>query len=122
MDKKLGIEKKEDYMLIIFPPCNSVDEVKMEINEMYDAIKAEKPAKLLVDMTSTKKKFKVEEMWDIALSVWDKEVRHLKIALVSSEESAYPERFFQNMMREFDINLMRFTVNKNEAAEWLLGD
>ncbi|MBN2368248.1 hypothetical protein JXC34_04465 [Candidatus Woesearchaeota archaeon] len=118
MDKPVS-ESKGQYVVITFPSCSSVDDIKKNIDWMFDVIGKQEYSKVLVDMTSTKKKFRVEELWDIALSIWDKGIRHPKIALVSSRESAYDERFFQHMMQEFDINLIRFTLDKEVAVEWL---
>ena len=119
--EQFSIEKKDDYLLVTFPPYRSVCQIESCITAMYDAVDEHKYCKLLIDLRATHKQVPIMEMYELCLYLVSK-FGHLnaKIAALASPEAAYPDRFGENVVRNRGLDLIRFVGTMQEAQDWLL--
>jgi len=117
----LSIEQKDDYLLITFPPYQSVSTAQSHIEAMYNAVDEYHCHKLLIDLRATKKKVPIMEMYELCLYLVSKfGPIHPKIAALASPEAVYPDRFGENVVRNRGLDLIRFAGDMQEAIDWLL--
>ncbi|MDO8302393.1 MAG: hypothetical protein Q7T18_04035 [Sedimentisphaerales bacterium] len=117
----LSIEKKDEYLLITFPPYRSVPQAESYIEAMFDAVDEHNCRKLLIDLRATRRQVPVMELYELCIYLVGKfGPVHAKIAVVASPEAAYPDRFGENVVRNRGLNLIRFVGNTQEALNWLL--
>jgi hypothetical protein len=119
--QQFSIKKKDEYLLITFPPYRSVQQAELHIAAMYDAVDEYNCRKLLIDLRATQKKVPIMELYELCLYLVSKfGPLHAKIAALASPEAVYPDRFGENVVRNRGLDLIRFVGNMQEAQEWLL--
>jgi len=119
--EQFSIEKKDDYLLVTFPPYQSVPQMESYIAAMYDAVDAHNYHKLLIDFRATHKQVPIMEMYELCLYLVSKfGPLHAKIAAVASPEAVYPDRFGENVVRNRGLDAIRFVDDMQGAINWLL--
>jgi hypothetical protein len=117
----IKIEKKDDYLLITFPPYRSVSQTEAQISAMYDAVDEHNCYRLLIDLRSTKKRIPIIELYELCIYLVGKfGPLHPRIAVLASPEAVYPDRFGENVVRNRGLDLIRFVEAQQEALDWLL--
>ena len=119
---QVTIENKGEYFLATLPPYQSVSQTEANIAALYEAVDKNNCRKLLVDVRATHKQVPIMELYELCLYVVSKfGPIHPKIAVVSSPEAVYPDRFGENVVRNRGLDLIRFVNDEQEALDWLLG-
>ena len=116
----LKIEKKEGYLLVVFPPYHSVEVFEKYFSEIYEAVDKYNAARVFMDLTSTKEKVPILELYELGCYMAEKNMdKKPRIAGVCSKEAAYSDKFFQNVVRNRGVDLLRFVENHEDAFDWL---
>ena len=116
----LKIEKKENYMLVVFPPYYSLEVCEQYVSQMYEAVDKCKIPRVLIDFLGTKEKIPIFDLYELGCYFSKKNMdRKPRISVVCSKETANPDAFFQNVVRNRGVDLIRFVENYEEAFAWL---
>jgi hypothetical protein len=112
--------EKEDYHLVVFPPYESVEKMQSEIYNMYAAVDHLTSPRLLVDVSATRKKVPVLDLYELCIYMVGKfGPLYPRIAILASPEAVYPDRFGENVVRNRGLDLIRFVDSEQEALDWL---
>jgi len=118
---RVAIEDRGSYLSVTFPAYRDVESFLDYINKGFEAAKAHPSHRVLVDHTATRNLVPIADIYDLgqALSANDG-VLQLRIALVSSSESVYPDRFFETVAANRGIGIRVFIEDFDAATHWLL--
>lgn len=120
-EQQFSAEKKDGYLLVTFPPYQSVSQAELCVAAMYDAVDEYNCRTLLIDLRANHKKVPIMELYELCLYLVSKfGPVYAKIAIVAPPEAVYPDRFGENVVRNRGLNLLRFVGNMQEATDWLL--
>ena len=118
--QQFSIEIRNDHLFITLPPYTNVSETKSQIAQIHAAIDSSGCRKVLIDITSTKDKIPVFDLFDICLYVVEKlGPSDPKIAVLASMEAVYEDRFGENVIRNRGVDLIRFTTTLKDSLDWL---
>ena len=116
----LKIEKKEGYLLVVFPPYHSLEVFEKYFSEMYEAVNKYKSPRVLIDVLATKEKVPILELYELGCYMAEKNMdKKPRIAGIASKEAVYSDKFFQNVVRNRGVDLLRFVESYEEAFDWL---
>ena len=118
---KISIVEKGDYLLVTFPPFESLVRRKQQLTALYDAIDQHPSRRVLIDSRATRKQVPIVELYDLCIYLVSKFGNlNPKMAVVISPEAAYPDRFGENVVRNRGLDAIRFIDDESEALNWLL--
>jgi hypothetical protein len=117
---QFNIENKKEYLYVTLTPYHSVDEMKSQIAQIHNAVDLYKCRKLLIDVTSTKEKIPILQLFDICVYLVEKlGEANPKIAALVSATAIYDDRFGENVIRNRGMDIMRFVTDTTQALNWL---
>jgi len=119
--RNVTIEDRGSYLSIVFPAYQGADSFLDYINMGFEAAMAHPSKRVLVDHTATRQLVPIADIYDLGKALSGNEgVYQLRIAMVSSRESVYPDRFFETVAANRGIAIRIFTEDFDAARDWLL--
>ncbi len=114
-------EEQDGYLSVRLPPCDSVDQMCANAVRIAQECSARGISKVLLDALSYEKALPVMSYYDVGARCADLPVGHLKVACVVRAEATYPDRFFENVLRNRGIDY-RWFLDAEQAQRWLVED
>ena len=116
----IGLEDRISYLLVVFPAYRDREHLRQCIQAGFEAAISHPSRRVLVDHTATQSRVPVPDIYDLGEALMSlRGVSTLRIALVSSRESTYPDRFFETVVKNRGMGLQVFIDDFETAASWL---
>lgn len=116
----LSIVNEGEYLLATFPPYSGVLACTACLDEVFATLAQHGLSKVIIDHTKTAQPIPILECYELGNYMAGKtREQPTKIAIVASRGGVYPDRFFETVARNRQVQVSVFAEDFEAAQSWL---